>query len=325
MRRPMLAQPCRTSRYRDRKAWPRGTVDSVPTMITPATAASHTPREAIARVATMIGAGPLLVTSDFDGTLSVPRMDPWAATILPQARRALRELAAMHDVHVAFLSGRTAMDLSTRVRVGGAEYLGNQGLERGRLRRRQAPGSLLVVPHPAPERAWIMSRLLEREVPRYVPEPWLIVEPKGPAVTFHYRGAPDVAAAAVRVADLVERLDPQGDLVRFPGRRSLELRPHGAPAKGESLRSLLDDVRPGIAFMLGDDRTDAAAFQVLRAARDAGEIQGLAIAVGSDAAAIEEARPHADIMFQGPRDAARFLVLLCRLLAAASSVAAQSK
>ncbi|MCY7417942.1 MAG: hypothetical protein LH650_05520, partial [Chloroflexi bacterium] len=169
-------------------------------MITPASDTGHTPHEAIERVASILGAGPVLVTSDFDGTLSVPRMDPWAATILPQAQRALRGLAAMDDVHVAFLSGRTAIDLSTRVRVGGAEYLGNQGLERGRLRRRQAPGSLVVVPHPAPERAWIMSRLLEREVPRSVPEPWLIVEPKGPAVTFHYRGAPDVAAAAGRVA-----------------------------------------------------------------------------------------------------------------------------
>ena len=41
----------------------------------------------------------------------------------------------------------------------------------------------------------------------------------------------------------------------------------GAPAKGEAFRSLLDEVRPAVAFMIGDDRTDVAAFRVLRAAR----------------------------------------------------------
>ncbi len=60
------------------------------------------------------------------------------------------------------------------------------------------------------------------------------------------------------------------------------------PAKGEAFRTLLDDVRPAVAFMLGDDRTDAAAFRVLRAARDAGEIEGMAIAVGADPVTLEE-------------------------------------
>jgi trehalose 6-phosphate phosphatase len=159
-----------------------------------------------------------------------------------------------------------------------------------------------------------MARLLTREVPRSVPDSWLVVESKGPAVTFHYRSAPDVTLAGHRVASAVDLLDPRGDLVRFPGRRSLELRPVGAPAKGEAFRTLLDDVRPGVAFMLGDDRTDAAAFRVLRAARDAGEIEGLAIAIGGGPVALEETIPHADITLASPADAARFLTLLTRAL-----------
>ena len=274
----------------------------------------RTAHEALARVRSVLDRRPVLVTSDFDGTLSVPQMDPWAAAILPRAQRALRSLASMDGVHVVLLSGRTAADLSARVRVGGADYVGNQGLERGRLGRGQRARSLAVVPHPAPERAWHMARLLAREVPRSVPDPWLVVESKGPAVTFHYRGAPDVAAAAATVTRAVDDVDARGDLVRFAGRRSLELRPHGAPAKGEAFRSLLDDLRPAVAFMLGDDRTDAAAFRVLRAARDAGEIEGLAIAIGTGPAALEETAPHADLTLGSPADAARFLGLLAHAL-----------
>ena len=66
--------------------------------------------------------------------------------------------------------------------------------------------------------------------------------------------------------------------------------------------------------MLGDDRTDAAAFRVLRAARDAGEIEGMAIAVGADPVTLEETAAHADITLGSPADAARFLALLARAL-----------
>ena len=170
-----------------------------------------------------------------------------------------------------------------------------------------------TVPHPAPERAWVLARLLEQEVPRQVPDPWLVVEPKGPAVTFHYRAAPDVAAAGIRVARSVDRLDPDRELVRFPGRRSLELRPPGAPAKGEAFRSLLDDVRPAVAFMIGDDRTDVAAFRVLRAARDAGELHGRAIAVGPDPTMFDATGHEADVVLGTPRDVAAFLAALARV------------
>ena len=244
--------------------------------------------------------------------------------MLPGAQRALRRLAAIEGVHVALLSGRTATDLSARVRVGAADYLGNQGLERGRLHRGQRAGSLVVVPHPTPERAWSVARLLAREVPRQISDTWLVVEPKGPAVTFHYRAAPDVQQAGIQVADTVDRLDPERELARFPGRRSLELRPHGAPAKGEAFRGLLDDLRPAVAFMIGDDRTDVAAFRVLRAARESGEIQGSSIVVGPEPAMFDKTGHEADTVLGTPRDAAAFLAGLARWLSRTPNGSRQS-
>ncbi len=274
----------------------------------------HLARQIVDRMGAALDERPVLVTCDFDGTVSVPRLDPWAATILPAAQRALRSLAALDGVHVAFLSGRTAADLSRRVRVGGADYLGNQGLERARLRRGQRHHTLVVEPHPAPPDAWHAARLLSDEVPRSIPWPWLIVEPKGPAVTFHYRGAPDVRLAAEHVAGAVDMLDPTAILVRFPGRRSLELRPRGAPAKGETFRALLETVRPRVAFMLGDDRTDVPAFRELRDARARGELMGMAIAVGTDLSILAETTADADTVLATPAVAGRFLGLLARRL-----------
>ena len=90
-------------------------------------------RAAVDAAAKHLERRPLLVVSDFDGTLSRIVDDPWGAQILPLGRRALRALAGLPGVHVAVLSGRSAPDVAARVRVGNVTYLGNHGMERGFL------------------------------------------------------------------------------------------------------------------------------------------------------------------------------------------------
>jgi trehalose-phosphatase len=254
----------------------------------------------------------MLVVSDFDGTLAKLNIDPWAARILPLARRSLRRLAATPGVHVALLSGRTAIDLAARARVGGAVYLGNHGAERGHLERGRRAEGLQVVIAQAPAHVTEVALQLADGVPRMVPDAWLVVERKIPAVAFHFRGAPDVPAAASRVRAAVELLDPEQTLVRHQGKRVLEVRPIGAPSKGEAMRSLLDQHRPKVAFALGDGRDDALAFDVLRAARAAGECDGLAIAVGAHADVLSDIAGRADLVLESQLEAARLLAGLAR-------------
>lgn len=255
---------------------------------------------------------PLLVISDFDGTLSQIVSDPWAASIIPLARRALRSLAAIDGVEVAMLSGRTARDVAGRVRVGNVRYLGNHGIERARLDRRGRPSALSVQTDPGLEPFAPAAEALAAGVPRLIAEPWLVVERKGPSVAFHFRNAPDTVAAGEAVAAAVEALDPRQRFVRYPGRRVMELRPPGAGAKGDAMRDLLESVRPAAAVALGDDRSDAEAFLVLRAARDAGRVNGLAIAVQARAEAPPEVAAAADVMLASPREASLFLSGLAR-------------
>jgi len=281
--------------------------------------ALRTAADALALATPMLAGRPVLVASDFDGTLSTLVMDPWGAAMLPLARRALRDLAVIPGVHVALISGRTASDLAGRVRIGGATYLGNHGVERGHLPRRRRAETLAIEVAPLPPHFTALADLLAANVERDIPESWMVVERKLPAVTFHYRGAPDIATAAARVTAIVDATDSEGQMVRFPGRRALELRPPGAPAKGESMRALIDEHRPAIAFMLGDDRYDVQAFEVLRAARGAGELDGLAIAVAAHPDVLPDVAPHADLVLAGPKDAASFLSRLARVLAGSSA------
>ena len=269
-------------------------------------------KEAVARVSGQLSRRPLLVCTDFDGTLSTIVMDPWAAAILPLGRLALRRLAGMPGVAVVVLSGRTAWDVAARVRVGHVTYLGNHGMERGYLARGGRPERLNVAVIGASEAETALAARLADEVAGRIGESWLIVERKPPTVAFHYRQAPDVGAAGKLVRQVVDEFDPEGVLERFPGRRILELRPPGAIAKGEAFKALLDELKPASVVMLGDDVSDAQAFAALRAERKAGLTDGVAVAIQARAEVPPEVAATADIVLGSPHDAARFLSALSR-------------
>ncbi len=277
---------------------------------------SITVAEAVRRATGHLDRRPLLVVSDFDGTLSLIELDPWAAAILPLGRQALRRLAGMPGVHVVVLSGRAARDVAARVRVGNVTYLGNHGMERGHVPRGGRPDRLVPAVGESPAVAVDAAQRVADGIRRHIPEEWLVVEHKAPAVAIHYRTAPDLEGAASRVADAVDALDPDGILQRYPGRRVLELRPVGATAKGQTMAALIQELRPASVFMLGDDVSDAEAFVVLREARRAGQTDGVAIAVHARAEAPAEVLEAADMVLASPRDATRFLSALAKALAA---------
>jgi len=273
-------------------------------------------RAAVDAAAKHLRRRPLLVVSDFDGTLSRIVDDPWGAQILPLGRRALRALAATPEVRVVVLSGRSAPDVAARVRVGNVTYLGNHGIERGFLARGARPERLRTNVDQASHEAVHMAERLADEMPRQVPAPWLIVERKPPAVAFHFRTAPDLAGAAAQVKAAIDRLDPDGVLERFAGRRVIELRPFGAVAKGEALTTLVHELKPKSVFLLGDDVSDAMAFRALRELRARKVTDGVAVAIQARAEVPAEVLAAADIVLASPVDATRFLAAIARKLSA---------
>jgi trehalose 6-phosphate phosphatase len=283
------------------------------------------------RVAPLVAApGPLLVVSDFDGTLAPISWDPGADTsggaqIVPAARRALRALAGLGHtldgrVRVAVLSGRSAADVAARVRVGGVVYLGNHGLEKGQLVRRGRADRVSVAILPGfaghSERAVAVARSVAERLGRPA---WLFLEEKGPSVAFHWRGAPDEDAAGRAVDAAVAAAIASGQargFERLEGRRIIEIRPSNAGAKGEAIRRLLDAENPGAVLVLGDDRSDAEAFAAAAEARATGRVvASLAVAVHGAHETPAEILAAADLMLASPREAARLLSVLATELA----------
>jgi trehalose 6-phosphate phosphatase len=232
--------------------------------------------------------------------------------VIPAAQRALRRLAGSPDTAVAFVSGRTLTDLAPRVRVGGATYHGDHGAEWAIAPRGFRAASLSVEREPVDPAVTAMAERLKLEVPHLVDADWLVVEDKGPALTFHFRRAPDIEGARARVRAAVDMVDPDRLLDQPGGRRAWEMRPHRATTKAQTLARLIESHRPDAVLVLGDDAHDAAAFDVLRAEREARRIEGLAIAVASPASDTAEMARHADIVFAGADVTARFLTLLAQ-------------
>ncbi|HEY7827732.1 MAG TPA: trehalose-phosphatase [Candidatus Limnocylindrales bacterium] len=265
-------------------------------------------------------AGRILIVTDFDGTIAEIDLDPMAATIDPGARRGLRRLARLaaerpDRLALAVLSGRAMADVAGRVRIGGVHYLGNHGLERAWLARHGRLAGLRS--DEPPDDSGSASARLGRAVAEALGRPdWLFVEVKGGSVAFHYRQAP-VAATAFRQLDAAvsealrtERLE----LERFDGRLIVELRPVGAGGKGAALRRLLAELRPASVLALGDDRSDAEVFEVLRAERSSRRLAALNVGVHDRQATPAAVLEAADVMLARPREAGQLLLALAASL-----------
>ena len=283
-----------------------------------------TPVPEIARIAAIaMHPGRLLVVADFDGTLAAGSRDPGAATIVPLARRALRRLAHVAQacperLAVAILTGRTAADVAARARVGGIRYLGDHGLQSGTFARGGDPARLVTTFRSGHEASFAPAERLATGVPEVLGRPaWLFVERKGPSVAFHVRQAEDRTAARAAVEAAIETVDreiPPHDLAHYRGRLVVDLRPRTAGGKREAFEALMAELRPATVVAFGDDLSDADGFAVLRTAREAGLIDGLAVGVTGPHGMPDEVRAAADVVLETPFLAARALAAIARVL-----------
>ena len=124
-------------------------------------------------------------------------------------------------------------------------------------------------------------------------------EDKEAIAAFHWRGAPDEAAAAGAVQEIARRAQEAGLAVHW-GRKVLEVRPPVALDKGLGIAALLRGMQVGSAVYVGDDSTDLDAFRGLRALVDSGDLtNALCVAVSSDEAPPELAQ-ESDLRVDGP-------------------------
>ena len=244
------------------------------------------------------------ILTDFDGTLSPIVDDPYEARPLDGAAGVMASLAERFG-EVAVISGRSVSFLEEHLAIpevpDGVHRLrlvGLYGLE-------QSWGDGHVVMEPAAA-GWhevvdaAVARL-RRDAP-----PGVLVEPKGLAVTVHWRRA---LQAEGRMALAVEAEMARSGLRAHPGRMSVELRPPLDVDKGTVVRRLVASATAACYF--GDDLGDLPAFDALRARAAGGGIDAVTVAV-VDAESDARVAAAADVVVSGPARALEMLAWLSR-------------
>lgn len=244
------------------------------------------------------------VLLDVDGTLAPIVRHAEDAHVPEPTRGPLIAVARRYGL-VACVSGRRSSIARRIVSLGSITYVGNHGAEvlRG--------GATEVELDPEVE-AYVgdVRRFAQRAYDEPLQRLRVRLEDKAAIWAFHWRGAPDEAAAEAAVRELAARAEAEGLWVHW-GRKVLEVRPPVALDKGRGITRLLErfpDVRA--AAYAGDDRTDIDAFDGLRALRDGGRLDDVVcVGVRSDETP-PELEAAADLMVDGPRGVRGFLQAL---------------
>jgi trehalose 6-phosphate phosphatase len=244
------------------------------------------------------------ILTDFDGTLSPIVDDPYDARPLDGAARVMASLAGCFG-EVAVISGRPVSFLEEHLALPevpeGAHrvrLVGLYGLE-------QSWGDGNIVTEPAAA-GW--HQVVDAAVVRLRSDApgGVLVEPKGLAVTVHWRRAPE---AEGRMVASVEAEVARSGLRAHPGRMSVELRPPLDVDKGTVVRRLVASATAACYF--GDDLGDLPAFDALRALAARGGFEAVTVAVvdaESDARVVADA----DVVVSGPARALQMLAWLSR-------------
>jgi trehalose 6-phosphate phosphatase len=252
--------------------------------------------------------GGALIASDFDGTLSPIVEDPADARAYPGAVEALSRLGKAVGT-VAIITGRPAADaiaLGGLAEVPGLIVLGHYGAERWQGGR--------VTAAPVPEGVDRARQLLPGVLESAGAPDGTRIEDKGTALAVHTRRAADPHGALAALRDPLSDLSMRTGLTLEPGRFVLELRP-AASDKGAALRGLAAERGSHCVLFCGDDLGDLSAFAEIGAQRDAGTLQGCAVASASPE--VPEVARAADLVVDGPAGVVSLLAALADGLGAA--------
>jgi trehalose 6-phosphate phosphatase len=205
--------------------------------------------------AQLAGPAPVLVASDFDGTLAPIVNDP-DRVFLPVATQAiLRSIRAVPGVALAFLSGRALEDLRRHVAIEGAIYGGNHGLEM------EGPGLEPFIEPQCTAARPSLDAALETLAEQMDEFPGVVLEDKVLSASVHYRrAAPELENPLSLVVHTVAHALPR--VVVRRGKQVLEIRPAVKWHKGYALRYMAQvlGIPESRTVYMGDDTTDEDAF-----------------------------------------------------------------
>jgi trehalose 6-phosphate phosphatase len=243
------------------------------------------------------------VLLDVDGTLA-PIVRHADDAHVPEATRVPLIAIARRYGLVACVSGRRAATARRIVSLGSITYVGNHGSEILR-----GGSTALEIDPEAGQWTERVAAFADGAWTQRLHRLRVRMEDKELIRAFHWRGAPDEAAAELAVRDLAERAREEGFAVHW-GRKVLEVRPPVELHKGRGVTRLLRESDVTHALYAGDDNTDLDAFRALRDLVEEGRLQAaLCVGVRSDETPAE-LEAEADVLVDGPTGVRRLLEAL---------------
>ena len=221
----------------------------------------------------VLGQGPLGLFTDVDGTLSeiVPAYDE--ASVSPRIVARLERLCGLLPAVVA-VSGRPALQARNMVGVDGMIYYGAHGLERWEK------GQVCTLLEQADEVRRLMTEVRRGLTTELAGLPGVGLEDKGHTLAVHFRQAQVPEETGEQVLAAAQRwAGPRGLAVRG-GRMVVEVRPPGV-TKGSAVQEVVQRFGLRAGIVVGDDETDADAFDMLHRLAAQGAFTGLAVLVAS--------------------------------------------
>ena len=210
---------------------------------------------------------------DFDGTLAPIAPTPDEAVISPAALDALQRIVTAVEM-VCVVSGRALDDLTAKVDLPGATFVGNHGVEfyddRG----------LRVEPGAAAYRETVDGVL--EHIRSRVDDPAIAWQRKSLGASVHFRLTHSPESVARRLEAALAEAPGADRLDSLWGKMVLEIVAPLGLDKGHAVRKLVHERDLSSVLFLGDDTTDAAGMAAVRELRRAGTIRGASIAVLHD-------------------------------------------
>jgi trehalose 6-phosphate phosphatase len=243
------------------------------------------------------------VLLDVDGTLA-PIVRHADDAQVPEATRVPLIAIARRYGLVACVSGRRAATARRIVSLGSITYVGNHGSEILR-----GGSTALEIDEEAARWTERVAAFSDRAWTDRLHRLRVRMEDKELIRAFHWRGAPDEAAAELAVRDLAQQAQDEGFAVHW-GRKVLEVRPPVELHKGRGVTRLLRETDVTHALYAGDDNTDLDAFRALHDLVEEGRLQtALCVGVRSDETPAE-LEAQADVLVDGPAGVRRLLEAL---------------
>ena len=201
---------------------------------------------------------------DYDGTLTPIVNTPDEALLNEDMRSVLSNLKDNTNFIVAVFSGRSLLDVRSKVELDGICYTGNHGMEI------EFQGMIYIHPE-AKKMVNIIQNVCSKLQPLLSDIDGTIIEDKGLTASVHYRMSPPEEIPKVKriVESTIKPYVENGDIKLTHGKMVLEIRPNIQWDKGKAVEWVLSSIGAGestkyFPIYIGDDRTDEDAFKVLR-------------------------------------------------------------